>query len=109
SRFRAASAWPSAPSGSGTMTRPATFLVFSALVWAAGTGMAHAQEPATREALIEQEQEAKAAALKPAEPGKAEQYVNRLSDSFLAGMALHPFFESSYTGGGFTLGAGYLK
>jgi len=91
------------------MTRPATFLVFSALVWAAGIGMVRAQEPATREALIEQEQEAKAAALKPAEPGKAEQYVNRLSDSFLAGMALHPFFESSYTGGGFTLGAGYLK
>jgi len=47
------------------MTRPATFLVFSALVWAAGVGMVRAQEPATREALIEQEQEAKAASLKP--------------------------------------------
>jgi hypothetical protein len=71
--------------------------------------MTSAQEATTREALIEQEQEAKAAALKPAEPGKAEQYVDRLSSSFLAGMALHPFFESSYTGGGFTLGAGYMK
>jgi hypothetical protein len=64
---------------------------------------------ATRTALIEQEQDAKAAALVPAGPGKAEQYVNRLSEMFLGQqLKWHAFWESAYSGGGFTMGAGYL-
>jgi hypothetical protein len=68
-----------------------------------------AQDPASREAAIEQQQAEKAAALTPAEPGKVEQYVTRLSDSFLAATTLHPFWQNAYSGGGFTLGAGYMK
>ena len=71
--------------------------------------IAGAQEPASREAVIEQQQEEKAAALTPAEPGKAEQYVRRLSNSFLTATAFHAFWENAYSGGGFTLGAGYLR
>lgn len=68
---------------------------------------AAAQEATSREGVIEQEQDAKAAALKPAQPGKAEQYVTRLSGSFFAGTGLHSFWDNAYSGGGFTLGAGY--
>jgi hypothetical protein len=66
-------------------------------------------EAATRTGLIEQEEDAKAAALVPAGPGKAEQYVNRLSEMFLGQQARwHAYWDSAYAGGGFTMGAGYL-
>jgi hypothetical protein len=91
------------------MTRSAALQIVLVVALVAWGSTADAQEPASREAFIEQQEDAKAAALKPAEPGKAEQIVNRLSDSFLSGMAVHPFFQNAYTGGGFTLGAGYLK
>ena len=66
-------------------------------------------EPATRAALIEQEEQAKFANLAPAAPGKAEAYVTRISDTLLAGnLHWHAFWQNAYSGGGFTLGAGYL-
>ena len=68
-----------------------------------------AQDADSREALIEQQQDAKAAALKPAQPGKAEQYITRLSESLLGSSGLHSFWQSAYSGGGFTLGAGYQQ
>ena len=68
-----------------------------------------ASEPASRAALIEQEEQTKADQLKPAEPGKAEAYVSRISDAFLSGqMHWHAFWQNAYSGGGFTVGAGYL-
>jgi hypothetical protein len=64
----------------------------------------------SRVALIEQQQAEKAASLVPAKPDKAEAYVTRISDIFLAGqMHWHAFFHSAYSGGGFTLGAGYTQ
>jgi len=62
----------------------------------------------TREAAIEEEQAAKAKDLHPYEHNKAEQIFDRL-DAVLQGGSLrwHPFFESAYSGGGFTLGLGY--
>ena len=47
-----------------------------------------ASEPATRAAVIEQEEQAKFARLVPAAPGKAEAFVTRISDAFLAGQLL---------------------
>ena len=65
--------------------------------------------PATRTALIEQAQADNAAKAHPFEPGKAEATFNRVEDLFLTGrLKVHPYFESAYAGGGFTLGAGYL-
>jgi len=66
-------------------------------------------EPASRAALIEQEEQAKFEHLAPAAPGKAEAVVTRISDTFLAGnLHWHAFWQNAYSGGGFTLGAGYL-
>jgi hypothetical protein len=69
-----------------------------------------APAPGSRTAVIEQAQAAKAATLTPAAPGKAEAYVTRISDTFLSGeLHWHAFWQNAYSGGGFTLGAGYLR
>jgi hypothetical protein len=89
--------------------------LMNALVCAAvlvGTQAALAQSPPapddTRAGLIAAEQQAKAGELKPYAPDKAEVYVKKLEEQFLTGaMHWHPFFDSAYAGGGFTLGAGY--
>jgi Omp85 superfamily domain len=61
----------------------------------------------TRQEAIEKEQAAKVPTLKPYEANGAERYFEKL-DILLqgGGLAWHPFFESAYSGGGFTLGAG---
>ena len=67
-----------------------------------------AETPDSREAAIAQAESAKAAHLSPAAPGKAEAYVTRISSTFLSEqMHWHTFWQSAYSGGGFTLGAGY--
>ena len=64
----------------------------------------------SRAGLIEQAQDAKAQKLTPAEPGKAEKYVTDLSEIMLSGqLHWHPFWQSAYAGGGFTIGAGYMR
>ena len=62
---------------------------------------------ASRQAAIEQEQAAKVPQLRPYTPNKVEKYFERF-DAVIAGGTLkwHPFFESAYSGGGFTLGVG---
>jgi hypothetical protein len=63
----------------------------------------------TRQAAIEQEQAAKVPNLRPYKPNKVEAYFERF-DAVLAGGTprWHPFFESAYSGGGFTLGLGKI-
>ena len=87
---------------------PAVWLVVFAL---AGTSAsAQTQEPTTREAEIVRAKAEKARAAAPYKPSKAEEYLNRAEDLFLSGqLHWHPFFESAYSGGGFTLGAGYMR
>jgi hypothetical protein len=70
---------------------------------------ARAQEPQTREGTVEQAQAEKAKDLRPYVPGKFELLMNR-ADEILVNRAprWHPYFESAYYGGGFTLGAGYM-
>ncbi len=69
---------------------------------------AAAQEPSTRADAIEQAQAEKAARVRPYVPGKAEKYLDRVEQVMTTGgLRLHPFFQSAYSGGGFTLGAGY--
>ena len=76
----------------------------------AGLASAQDQEPESRMASIEQAEQAKLDALAPAAPGKAEAYVARISDTFLSGqMHWHAFWQNAYSGGGFTVGAGYLR
>jgi Omp85 superfamily domain len=66
-------------------------------------------QASSRQAAIEQEEAAKAAALRPYVPNKGERIFDKI-DTLLQGGQLrwHPFFDSAYSGGGFTLGAGRL-
>jgi len=69
-----------------------------------------APEPDSRAGLIAAEQAAKSQVLKPYAPNKAEAILDMVEEQFLTGnMHWHPFFDSAYQGGGFTLGAGYLQ
>src|SRR3954466_453696 len=88
------------------MKRSAALITILALSCAA---TAAAQDAPSRATLIQQAEQARFEALTPAAPDKAEAYVARLSDAFLSGnMHLHAFWTNAYSGGGFTLGAGYL-
>ena len=87
-------------------------LVVSATVLCAAH-VAWAQSPPagddTRAGRIAAQQAEKAKRLKPYEPNKAEVWVKKLEEQFITGsLHWHPFFKSAYSGGGFTLGAGYL-
>ena len=72
------------------------------------TSSLQAQE--SRAAAIAAEQAAKAAQVKPYEPGGAERWVTTLKNEFLLQPSgIYPYFGSVYSGGGFTLGAGYRQ
>jgi hypothetical protein len=81
-----------------------------ALVVGAVTSVsAQEPEPATRAAAIEQEQSDKAKDLHPYAPDKFEALLNKFETILTGGVPQwHPFLESAYSGGGFTLGLGYL-
>ena len=68
---------------------------------------AQTSQAASRQAAIEQAQAAKVATLQPYVRNKGERIFQRI-DTLMAGGVLrwHPFFESAYSGGGFTLGVG---
>ena len=63
--------------------------------------------PATRQASIEQQQAVKNGALGVYTPSKGERLFRR-ADAVISGSTLkwHPYLQSAYSGGGFTLGAG---
>lgn len=62
----------------------------------------------TRTAEITAKQEEKAAASHPYEPSRYERFMTGLEKSFVSPPSgVFPFFGSVYSGGGFTLGAGY--
>lgn len=62
----------------------------------------------TRAGRIVAQQQEKARELHPYEPNKAEIWVEKLEEQFITGsLNWYPYFTSAYSGGGFTLGAGY--
>jgi hypothetical protein len=79
-----------------------------------GQAAAH-EQPAvstesTRAAQIAAQQAAKAKTLRAPTPSRAEALVKKIEEQFISGsLNWHPFFENAYAGGGFTLGAGYMK
>jgi hypothetical protein len=76
--------------------------------WAEPARAQDAAVPPSRAAAIEETQAKKATELRPYKPGKAEEILDRVEGLLLSGsLHVHPFFESAYAGGGFTLGAGY--
>jgi hypothetical protein len=101
-----------APTTAAAQTAPAVPSEASSTSAASAAGAEPGQAPApgTREAAIVQEQAAKAQNLQPYAPNKGEQILTKI-DTILEGGNLrwHPFFESAYSGGGFTLGVGHLN
>jgi hypothetical protein len=84
-------------------------LAASVVTPVAAAGQTDPQTP-TRTSLIEQAQAEKAGALRPYTPRAAEKFLDSAEDYLLGGrLTWHPFFQSPYAGGGFVLGAGYLK
>jgi hypothetical protein len=64
----------------------------------------------TRVETIVKAQEEKAKDLRPYEPNKLEQILTQLQDTLtLAPTGFYPTFGSVYSGGGFTVGAGYRR
>jgi Omp85 superfamily domain len=77
--------------------------------WATG---AAAQETGatTRQGVIEAEQAKKEPTLHPYKVGEAERIMNKVQDALTNNtQKWHPFFDSAYSGGGFTLGLGYAQ
>jgi hypothetical protein len=86
--------------------RTRTILIGVCLAIALASSPAFGQE--TREAEWVAEQERKAAAAKPYEPGAAERWLSTFKKELLEEPSgVYPYFASVYSGGGFTLGAGY--
>ena len=89
-----------------------TLRLRSVLAAAAATALiaatAHAQE--TRADIIAQAQAEKASHLAPYVPSKAEEVLSNIQRRFLGSPdGWYPWFDSAYSGGGFTLGAGYRQ
>jgi hypothetical protein len=71
-------------------------------------GLLFAQD--SRADAIAAEQAKKAAEAKPYEPSGAERWATKLKNEFLLEPSgFYPYFGSVYSGGGFTLGAGYRQ
>lgn len=92
-------------------TRHAGAITAAVLICVGLTASAAAQEDtaaSSRTARIEQAQAQKALDLHPYQPGKVEALLDTVEASLFTGrIHVHPFFDSAYAGGGFTLGAGY--
>jgi hypothetical protein len=67
-------------------------------------------EAATRAETIADQQQEKASQQQRYTPNKAERWVKQAEELLTGDVASwHPFFDSAYRGGGFTVGAGYLQ
>jgi hypothetical protein len=76
----------------------------------ASPASAQTQDTTSRQAILEQAQAEKSAALSPYVPNTFERVTTRLENSFVNGTTKwHPFLVNAYRGGGFALGAGYLQ
>src|SRR5687767_9215931 len=83
-------------------------IVYSVCLAVVLASPAHAQD--TREAEWAAEQSRKAAEATPYEPGAAEKWFAAFRRELMEQPSgLYPYFASVYSGGGFTLGAGYRQ
>jgi outer membrane protein assembly factor BamA len=68
-----------------------------------------AGDAGTRAGVIAAAEQKKTTELRPYGPNRAEVLVKKVEEQFITGsMRWHPWFESAYAGGGFTVGAGYV-
>jgi len=77
---------------------------------AATAAFAQTSEPDSRQAAVEQAQSEKAGSLHPYVPSRAERLITQLENALVnATTTWHPYFQNAYSGGGFALGAGYMR
>lgn len=77
---------------------------------AASPALAQSSDNDSRQAIVEGAQATKSTTLRPYVPSAAERWVTRAQNMLLNGPTKwHPFFENSYSGGGFALGIGYVQ
>jgi len=71
---------------------------------------AQSSETESRQATVEQAQATKSTTLRPYVRSRVERVVTRAETTLLNGPTKwHPFFENSYSGGGFSPGIGYVQ
>ena len=92
------------------------FAYAAALITAAYLGAlvqpasAQSTDSASRQAVVEQAQAEKSAALSPYVPGTFERVSTQIENMLVNGTAKwHPFFQNAYRGGGFAPGLGYIQ
>ena len=78
-----------------------------ALILAAVPAAAQTPEPGTRAEELAKAQAEKFTELHPYVPNTAEKYFNYAENVLTQGLKFHPYFQNAYSGGGFTVGAGY--
>ena len=81
-------------------TRSAVTGLLAVLILGTGPRLVRAQDsaPATRAEAIEQEKARKSTELKPYEPNKVEEWIDRAEDLMLSGrLHWHPFFQNAYS------------
>jgi hypothetical protein len=95
------------------MRAVALFGVLTTLMLVVGVAppaFAQTAEPDSRQAAMEAAEREKAKNLRPYVPSRAERLITNLENSLINGTTRwHPYFENSYSGGGFALGAGYVQ
>src|ERR1044071_7736130 len=85
------------------------FAIFITLTLAPAA-LAQTPEPDSRQAAIEQAESEKAKRLHPYVPSRAEKLTTDAENALVTKTTRwHPYFENSYSGGGFALGAGYTQ
>jgi Omp85 superfamily domain len=75
----------------------------------AASASAQTPDPDTRTSMLERAQAEKATQLYPYVPNRVEKYLGQAETILTTALKWHPFFDSAYSGGGFTLGAGYRR
>ena len=89
---------------------PAIVLIAIVLSAAKAQAQPPGEDVDTRAATLARVKAEKTKASHVYEPNKAEVWLDRAEDLLLnGGLRFHPFFDSAYAGGGFTLGAGYRR
>ena len=89
---------------------PVILLLAIVLSAARAQAQAPGEDADTRAAALAHARAEKAKALRVYEPSKAEMWLDRAETLLLTDkLRFHPFFDSAYAGGGFTLGAGYRR
>ena len=90
--------------------RRRTAYVAAICVWALAVLSLPAQAQDTRAEVIAAEQAAKAKEAKPYAPSGAEKFFLEMKRDYIESPnGFYPYFASVYSGGGFTLGAGYRR